>query len=100
MRVDDSGGQTYGSIMGAICSIILLLITVFYAYLKLMVLIEKTDVNILTSELDMHYDDTEEFTYENGLNIAVAFTAYDSETEWILLPEYGELVFNYAEWGI
>ena len=99
MRIDDAGGQTYGSIMGAICSIILLLITAFYAYLKLMVLIEKTDVNILSSELDMYFSDTDEFTYANGLNIAVAFTAYDQETEWILTPEYGELVFNHASWG-
>ena len=31
--------------------------------------------------------------------MAAAFTAYDSETENILDPSYGELVFNHYFWG-
>ena len=40
------------------------------------------------------------FTYKTGLNFAVAFTAYDGETEWILDPSYGELVFKQNSWGV
>ena len=40
------------------------------------------------------------FTYKTGLNFAVAFTAYDGETEWILDPSYGELVFKLNSWGV
>ena len=29
----------------------------------------------------------------------MAFTAYDSEDEWILDPTYGQLVFNSYSWG-
>ena len=40
------------------------------------------------------------FSYEkNGLNLAVAFTAYDTETEPILDDSYGRLIFNAVEWG-
>ena len=34
-----------------------------------------------------------------GLNIAAAFTAYDSETEPIDDPTIGEIVFNHYKWG-
>ena len=29
----------------------------------------------------------------------MAFTAYDSETEWILTKDYGEIYFNSYTWG-
>ena len=38
--------------------------------------------------------------YEQGFNIAVAFSAYDSEREPILDPSIGELYFAVAAWGI
>lgn len=31
--------------------------------------------------------------------VAAAFTDYDSETEHILEPEYGQLVFKHFSWG-
>ena len=34
-----------------------------------------------------------------GLNFAIAFSAYDSETEDILDPSYGNLTFTYYRWG-
>lgn len=36
----------------------------------------------------------------NWFNIAAAFTGFDSETEDILDPTYGELVFMHYYWGI
>jgi len=33
------------------------------------------------------------------MNIAVAFTAYNSKTEYELDPSYGEIVFNSYSWG-
>ena len=40
------------------------------------------------------------FDYDQGFNIAVAFSAYDSETEPILDPSIGDLYFAVASWGI
>ena len=60
---------------------------------------KKKDVDVLSTTTDLFYDDDYVFGYEDGLNIGVAFTAYDSEREWILDETYGELVFNHFSWG-
>ena len=49
----------------------------------------KKGVDILTSKDESHFSESHTFTAEEGLNFAVAFTAYDSETEPILHPEIG-----------
>ena len=48
-----------GSIMGTICSVILLAITAFYAYFKMEVLIDKKDVNIISGYLDEYFSDSD-----------------------------------------
>ena len=40
------------------------------------------------------------FSYEQGLNIAAAFTAYDDVEEPILDESIGELVFKAYTWGL
>ena len=54
---------------------------------------------MLSVLLEYHYEDTDVFGYDNGLNVAAAFTAYDGERSWILDDSYGELVFNRRAWG-
>ena len=66
--------------------------------MKLDILIARKDVDILQTTNFLHYDDVSNFTSVNGFNIAVGFTAYDTNTEWILDPTYGELVFNHHSW--
>ncbi len=66
--------------------------TIIYAIQKGDVLKERSDFDIKQSLRDQFYTDKDVFSYENGFNIAVGLTAYDSETEWILDPTYGELV--------
>ena len=63
------------------------------------VLIYKKDVDILSTRIDYHFEETDAFGAEDGFNIAVGFTAYDNEREQILTPEYGKLVFNSVSWG-
>ena len=63
------------------------------------VLIEKKDVDVLSATKDLYYSADDKFTYSNGLNIAVAFTEYNSNEEWELDPAYGSLVFNSYSWG-
>ena len=75
------------------------MVTVLYAYTKLVVLINKQDTNILSVTSDLHFTDNDIFGFEDGLNIAVAFTAFDSEQEWILDPSYGDLIINEYKWG-
>ena len=63
------------------------------------VLIHKKDVDILSTRIEYHFEETDAFGAEDGFNIAVGFTAYDNNREWVLAPEYGELVFNSLSWG-
>ena len=70
-----------------------------YATQKLDVLISKKDVDILSTVKESYFDDKDIFSHRNGLNVAVAFTAYDNEREWILDPSFGSLIFNAYSWG-
>ena len=67
-----------------------MLVTISYAYTKLDVLIQRKDVDVTTSVKNLHFDDSFVFEAKNGFNVAVAFTSYDSEREWILEPAYWE----------
>ena len=71
-----------------------------YAVQKFDVIISKKDVDILSSMRDSWFDENFKFTYNKGLNIAVAFTAFDNEREWMLDPSYGSLIINSYTWGV
>ena len=58
--------------MGAICSIMLLLIVISYTYQKVDILINKKDVAILSSLYDSYFDSSDQFSSEQGFNLAVA----------------------------
>ena len=49
--------------------------------------------------IESHYSEEEIFSQEQGFNVAVAFTDWDSETEPILDPSIGEIYFQAVEWG-
>ena len=93
MRLTDAD-ESLKSFMGSACSLLLLSVTLIYAYFKFEVLLHKKDVNILSAVKDLHYDDDFIFDYSKGIRIAIALTAFDDERDWILDPSYGELVFN------
>ena len=93
MRLTDAD-ESVKSFMGSACTFLLISVTLIYAYFKFDVLLNKKDVNILSAVRDLHYNDDYIFDYSMGLRIAIAFTAFDDERDWILDPSYGELVFN------
>ena len=98
MSLEDGKDQV-NSYMGSICTLFLFMLICMYGYQKMDVLVAKKDVDMLSAVLDYYYDEDFTFNYNNGFNIAVAFTAYDDETEWILDDSYGEIVFNAFSWG-
>ena len=54
-----------------------------------MVLKNASDITILQQVRDSEFTFDDQFTADDGLFLAAAFTAYDSETEIIERPEYG-----------
>ena len=89
----DSGRAILPSFCGLFSTIVMLIVITLYAYQKYDVLRHRKDVNVLSTVNKLFFPDDESFTFDNGLNIAVAFSAYDSEQEWVLDRRYGELYF-------
>ena len=79
--------------MGSLCSLLVVVLVCIYGQFKYTVLLQKKDVDIISMVLEYHYDDLDSFGFEDGLNVAVAFTAFDNGKSWILDDSYGELVF-------
>ena len=98
MKLDGETDSVQTS-MGSICSLILFAIVTVYAYLKVDVWLNKKDVDIMTSTQTDFFTDDYVFDNSQGLAFAFAFTAYDSETEYILDPSYGRITFSRYEWG-
>ena len=61
--------------------------------------LKKKDVDVLSTVNDRFYSSDDVINYQNGFNIAVAFSAFDSNPEPLLDQSYGELVFKHYFWG-
>ena len=58
----------------------------------------KKDMYVLSTINESHFSPDYTFSYENGFNVAVAFTQY-GDKDTVLDPTYGELIFNHYKWG-
>ena len=86
--------------MGSFLTIIMFIIVCAYTYQKIDVLKEKKDVDIMSSIQYSYFNETEVFDFDQGLNLAIAFTAFDSEDEPILDKSIGEIVYLAYSWGM
>ena len=75
-------------------------ILLIFAVQKTNTFLHRKEVFVLTSMSESYYDADYEMTAADGLNIAVAFTGYDTETESTLDESYGRIVFRHIEWGL
>ena len=98
MGLDKNGKKAQMSYAGSIFSLLLLGVTVAYSFLKINNLIEKKEVDIMSTVNQLRFSEDYIFSAEQGFNIAIAFTAYDSETEPILDPRYADIQFLAVEW--
>ena len=98
MKLDHNKSELR-SIVGSIFTMLYFTIFVTYSVLKFEVFVNKTDVDIMMSTEAEYFTPDDQFGFEQGLNLAVAFTAYDSVREPILDESIGRLVFNKYEWG-
>lgn len=87
------------TLLGSLCSLILAIVVIAYTNHKIDVWLNKMDIEIITAKQVGYFDEDYVFSFEQGLNFAIAFTAYDQETEDILDPSYGKLMFARYEWG-
>ena len=99
MKIDGRFSKM-SSWLGFLCTLMILIVIALYAYLKAWILLQRKDVKLVQIMHDSHHSAELEFGYENGLNIAAAFSAYDNQRERILDPSYGELVFMASDWRL
>ena len=96
----DAGVKALPSQAGLFFSLLLAIILLGYATLKADILINKKDVDIMSVNKKDFFSPEESFQYSQGLEFAVAFTAYDDESENILDPSIGQLIFESYEFGM
>ena len=89
----------YKSLMGAFCSLIILVFLTTFSVTKLQTLFLKSDVDILQSKEEFLIEPRDRFTYEDGFFVAAAITEYNNVTESIEREEYGELEIEQYGWG-
>ena len=96
-----SNGESdrYVSYMGAFLSFLMLSVTAVFAYDKVLVLINASDVTVQVNTRDFAFTHDEKFTAEEGFFIAAALTEYDSNREVIEEARYGELIIEHYGWG-
>ena len=95
----DKGHSIMTTSVGSIFSIIMFIFVGIYSFNKTKIMIERTDDYVMTSIKDSFFSLDYKFGYELGLNIAVAFTAFDTEKENILRPDIGRIVYREYRWG-
>ena len=85
----DTGIESLPSAAGVFFTVLLYLIVGGYAYQKLDVVINKKGVESMSIDQTNFYDDNYVFDQKQGLDLAVAFTDFDSVEENILDPSIG-----------
>ena len=92
--------KSLSSYLGATLSIILIVISATFLYSKIMVIKNVSEVIVMSNYKQGALDYTETFSQaKNGFFVAAALTNYDSSTESVEDPRYGELVFQKYSWG-
>ena len=70
-----------------------------FLYTKVLTWRGKKDVDIMSALVENEFDYEKRFDTESGFFVAAALTEYDSNTEIIEKPEYGELIVEHYGWG-
>ena len=98
MKLDGSS-RMKNSYMGSCLTIIMFLVTLLFTYTKVVTLIEKNDVDIMSALMENSVDFTTTFETKDGFFVAAALTEYDSNTEIVEEEPYGELIIEHYGWG-
>ena len=85
--------------MGSILTVISSAIIMMFFYAKLLVILQRHEVDIMTALIENNLTQDDIFGSKDGFFVAAALTMYDSNTEVIEDWRYGELIFSTYGWG-
>ena len=101
LKIDFEGqGAAYKSYMGAFISIVFIVITLAFFYIKCLTLYNSSHIVTTDTLAEKVIGETEKFTSEQDFFVAAALTAYNNEAE--LPPDlhrYGKFEFYHIGWG-
>ena len=83
---------------GATCTILLAIIVLIFALVKLNVLVERTEYDVIVENFEYNFDRNNKFGLDDGFVIAAAITAYDSSEEPIEDERIGTIQFYLKRW--
>ena len=98
MKVDKEKMEQQ-SYMGFFLTVVLTIFVLSFFITKILTLVHKHEVDIMSALLENAIDQDYQFTHEDGLFVAAALTQFDAETESIEDWRYGELIFEQYGWG-
>ena len=93
----DGNSREMRSCFGSLCTILVIAVTALYACSKFILFLGQRDLAFQSSVRDHQFSADDVFGYEDGLNVAVAFSSYDNKQAVELDASYGRLVFNSYE---
>ena len=95
----DGGLNQKKSYFGACLTMFLTMVTLVFTYTKIQTIAGKYEVDIMGATIENAFTDQDTFSIDDGFFIAVGLTEYDSNTEIIEDPKYGELIIEHYGWG-
>ena len=95
----DKGVMTLSTWSGLFFTVLLMLIVGGFTYQKVEGLITQRYIDVLSVLQENYFDFNYVYDTSKGFDLAIGFTAFDSNKEVILDPSIGELQFVAYEWG-
>ena len=90
LKVDGGGSSSSPTFAGAFLSLITLLTLALYSAYKINILSSMGSSQIVQYNLENHFDETDEFTAQQGLEFALTFYSRKNDSG-IIDPRYGYL---------
>ena len=93
--------EFYRSICGTILSLMVLLVVLSYGSYKIKDLVEFKDYRLLESKVDNYFEDSANFTTNEGFHVAAGIVDTGSDTGSIIEdPEIGTVKMYIKTWNI
>ena len=96
----DEGRDALPSKIGALCSLLLLVVMVTYTGYKIYILEGRKSIDIISAVKENYFNNENKFGAQQGLNVAVAvFNEFEESTQELIDPTYGKIRFSKFSWS-
>ena len=95
----DNGSKSLKTWFGVIVGLIITSVLIFYAQIKLNVLLDYQDITIMEPLIRNYFNDTYQFNTGMGLQVAFGLVGYDSSSDPSKGDAYGEVKIYQRIWG-